>query len=211
MECPCSQILQSNQIYNPSTGWRNNWKWSGRCCPPRTTSRFRLASLNTPGSSRPHRRQSSRSPCTSPQSCNPFLCWSLTREKTIHRLDTSSWAQTVGHVSVTITHTGQTSSVYIITCFAFSKSLVKVNLMMCLLSVPRSLTAWLQLWSPLMHVTYGMTSALCTTDACHIYGMASALCTTDACHIQFTLPFKRQFRVFHENSHFYLSNELQNE
>jgi len=33
--------------------------------------------------------------------------------------------------------------------------------------------------------------------------------------MDYTLPFKslgspRQFRVFHENSHFYLSNELQN-
>lgn len=139
MEFPCSQILQWNQIYNPSTGWRSSLKWSRLCCLPQTKSRSLWAWWNRPVSIQTRTAQSSRFPCTSPQSCSSCLPWSWAsrqRKGKSKRQHNSSWTQTAGHLSALKvppqvlhadgnthlnTHTrGRTWFVYIITCFALN-------------------------------------------------------------------------------------------
>ena len=82
MEFPCSQILPLNQRYSPSTGWRSSSRLSGLCYRLQTKSRSQSASWSRQESIQSHRSQSSRSPCTSLQSCSP--CWprcSVARDK----------------------------------------------------------------------------------------------------------------------------------
>lgn len=73
MEFPCSQTLQSNRIYSPSISWRSSLTWSELCCQLQTKSRSLSALWSRQGSNLTRKLQSSRSPCTSPQSCNPCL------------------------------------------------------------------------------------------------------------------------------------------
>lgn len=145
MEFPCSQILQLSQIYSPSIGWRSSLKWSRLCCPPQTKSRSLWALWNRPGSIHIHRPQSSRSPCTSPQSCNSCLLWSWAsrqRKDKSERWHRSSCPVLSAQMSLrryTQTHTHSKSNLVCVHhhmfCLEKRFCFVKVILVKCLLLV----------------------------------------------------------------------------
>lgn len=171
MESPCSQILQLNQIYNPSTGWRSSLKWSRLCCLPQTKSRSLWAWWSRPGSTQIHRAQSSRSPCTSPQSCSSCLPWSWAsrqRKGKSKLLSTGCGAPVCPKVPPQVLHAdrnthlntharGQTWFVYIITCFALN----------CDFAVLRRSLWWCVCCWYGTHKPTSMGAVLCTISLLH--------------------------------------------